>query len=127
MSDDGNVEGSTFEEALADLEGIVAELDRGQPTLEESLAYFEKGVALLRRCRRQLDGAEARLMELIEIDAQGVAHLRPLAHASSLSEEAARAKSDDSTSSVEEPSRPKRSPSARTSRPAAQDDDKTLF
>ena len=41
----------TFEQALADLETIIHDLEEGKIGLEESLARYERGVALLRHCR----------------------------------------------------------------------------
>ena len=54
----------TFEQALAELEGIVHELEDGQIGLEESLARYEKGVGLLKRCYGQLRQAEQRILLL---------------------------------------------------------------
>lgn len=70
----------SFEEAIAALEAIVAQLERGQTTLEESLAGFERGVALLRRCRQALEAAELRIRELVEIDENGNVRLRSFEH-----------------------------------------------
>jgi len=77
MSTEGN---PSFEGALAELTQIVQTLERGQPTLEESLARFERGVELLRLCRKQLDSAECRVKELVEIDEHGHAKLREFDH-----------------------------------------------
>jgi exodeoxyribonuclease VII small subunit len=54
----------TFEEAMRDLERIVHELESGELPLEQSLALYERGVALIRWCGAQLDRAEARLQQL---------------------------------------------------------------
>jgi len=54
-----------FEDALAELEGIVTELERGDIPLEETVARFERGVALSRRCEDRLNEAEARLAVLL--------------------------------------------------------------
>lgn len=54
----------TFEQALAELQRIVAELESGDGNLEASLARYETGVALVRRCNDLLDQAELRLREL---------------------------------------------------------------
>lgn len=59
-------ESLTFEEALARLEWIVAELERGEVELERALALFEEGVALARRCAARLQEAEQRIQLLIE-------------------------------------------------------------
>ena len=51
----------TFEEAVAQLEQIVAAIESGQIGLEESLAKYEQGMALVKRCRGILDRAEKRI------------------------------------------------------------------
>ena len=58
----------TFESALAELEKIMRELEDGQIGLEESLAHYEKGVTLLRKCYGQLQKAEQRIMLLKGVD-----------------------------------------------------------
>ena len=60
----------TFEKALADLEGIVAKLEKGEISLNESLALFEKGVKLARFLRGELDKAE-RKVEILLKDEKG--------------------------------------------------------
>jgi exodeoxyribonuclease VII small subunit len=54
-----------FGEALAELEGIVASLEGGQLDLEESLARYERGVALLRACRTKLADAQQKVTMLM--------------------------------------------------------------
>ncbi len=71
---------SNFEEALAELAKIVQLLERGQPTLDESLSEFERGVKLLQFCRTQLESADRRILELVDIDDQGRATLKPFVH-----------------------------------------------
>ncbi|HKJ83349.1 MAG TPA: exodeoxyribonuclease VII small subunit [Mariprofundaceae bacterium] len=56
----------SFEEALARLTELVEKLESGQLPLEESVAAFEEGVKLSRRCESLLDGAEQRLQVLGE-------------------------------------------------------------
>src|SRR5262245_34833883 len=70
----------TFEQALAELERIVRELEDGKIGLEESLARYEHGVGLLRRCYGQLRQAEQRIVELTGIDGDGKGLTRPFAH-----------------------------------------------
>ena len=60
----------SFEKALAELEGIVQRLERGDVPLEESVAIYERGEALKRRCEELLRQAEARV-EKITLDASG--------------------------------------------------------
>ncbi len=55
-----------FEQALAELESIVAVLERGEMTLEESLAAFERGIGLVRLCQQALNQAEQRVRILTE-------------------------------------------------------------
>ncbi len=57
---------SRFEGALTELEGIVAKMERGDLPLEESLALFERGVALGKECRGALETAELRVRTLLE-------------------------------------------------------------
>ncbi len=64
MSDDLNA--LSFEEALTELDNIVARLEAGDLTLEESLALFERGQKLATRCNKQLDEASLRVEQLSE-------------------------------------------------------------
>lgn len=59
-----------FEKALSELEQIVQRLERGDVPLEESVAIYERGEALKRRCEELLKQAEARV-EKITLDASG--------------------------------------------------------
>jgi exodeoxyribonuclease VII small subunit len=60
----------TFEKALAELEQIVAKLEKGGISLNESLALFEKGVKMSRFLRGELDKAE-RKVEILLKDEKG--------------------------------------------------------
>jgi exodeoxyribonuclease VII small subunit len=51
----------SYEEARDELVRVVNELEQGSSTLEESLALWERGEALARRCEEWLIGAKARL------------------------------------------------------------------
>lgn len=55
----------TFEQAMGRLEEIVNRLERGEAPLEESLSLFEEGTALLKKCSRQLDQAEQKVVKLL--------------------------------------------------------------
>jgi exodeoxyribonuclease VII small subunit len=57
-----------FEKALVELEEIVAKLEKGGPSLNESLSLFEKGVKLARFLRGELDKAEKKTEILLEDD-----------------------------------------------------------
>lgn len=54
----------TYEEAYAELERIVATLETGQQTLDESLRLFERGQALLKHCAALLDHANLQVRQL---------------------------------------------------------------
>ncbi len=58
----------TFEEAMAKLDQIVAEIASGKVGLEDSLTMYEKGMELVNRCREILDGAEKRIEMLTARD-----------------------------------------------------------
>lgn len=54
----------TFEENMARLEAIVAQLEKGDATLGDSLALFEEGAKLVNQCRKELDAAEQKVVKL---------------------------------------------------------------
>lgn len=60
----------TFEQALSELEDHVRRLDSGELALDSSLEVFESGVKLVRECQELLDGAEQRITELTEDEAE---------------------------------------------------------
>ncbi|MBL6744072.1 MAG: exodeoxyribonuclease VII small subunit, partial [Candidatus Poseidonia sp.] len=57
-------EQQTYDEAVQRLEAIVTQLERGGKNLDETLAMFEEGTTLLKRCQQELSEAEGRLAEL---------------------------------------------------------------
>lgn len=60
----------TFEEALKELESIVARLEQGQVDLEDSIALYERGQALKAHCESKLKAAESRLEKIVQGAAQ---------------------------------------------------------
>jgi exodeoxyribonuclease VII small subunit len=56
----------TFENALKELEDIVAKLEQGETSLEEALELFEKGIKLSRICSERLEQAEKKIRILTE-------------------------------------------------------------
>jgi exodeoxyribonuclease VII small subunit len=60
-----------FEKALAELEGIVKQLEAGNLALEKSLALFERGVQLARACKEKLAEAELKVSQLVK-DKEGL-------------------------------------------------------
>ncbi len=61
----------TFEEALGQLEEVVAKLEDDSVGLEEALKLFERGVKLAKRCRTQLESVEKRVEQLLAEAAEG--------------------------------------------------------
>jgi exodeoxyribonuclease VII small subunit len=60
----------SFERAIEELESIVKRLEEGKVPLEESIAIYERGESLKRRCEELLRQAEARV-DKITTDANG--------------------------------------------------------
>ena len=54
----------TYEQALAELESIVAALENEQRSLDESMALYERGQALIKRCAKILEKAELKVKKL---------------------------------------------------------------
>ncbi|MBU4225044.1 MAG: exodeoxyribonuclease VII small subunit [Chloroflexi bacterium] len=54
----------TYEQAFAELEGILSALETEQRPLEEAMALFERGQALVKRCAELLDKAEIKVRQL---------------------------------------------------------------
>ena len=54
----------SFEEAMHRLEEIVSLLEKGDASLEESVALFEEGTKLSAACAKQLDSAEQKVWKL---------------------------------------------------------------
>jgi len=56
----------TFEQVYAKLEESVGKLEQGGLTLEQSIALYEEGMTLARRCQEMLDAAELKITKLKE-------------------------------------------------------------
>ena len=54
----------TFEQSLNRIDEIVSALERGDATLDESLALFEEGTLLIKNCNEMLDNAEQKVTML---------------------------------------------------------------
>ena len=61
-------EKKTFESSVAELEKIVAQLEGGDVTLDESLTLFERGIKLSKSCQKMLDEAEKKVSILMTND-----------------------------------------------------------
>ena len=61
---------TNFEQTLEQLNQIVEKMESGGLSLEESLKYFEQGVALTRQCQQALQQAEQKVQILLEKNTQ---------------------------------------------------------
>lgn len=68
--DNADVKKMPFERAIDELESIVKRLEEGKVPLEESVAIYERGEMLKKRCEELLRQAEARV-EKITLDSDG--------------------------------------------------------
>jgi exodeoxyribonuclease VII small subunit len=59
------IENLSFEEAFAELEELVQQLEAGDLTLGQAMALFERGMALATQCNVQLDAAELKVQQLV--------------------------------------------------------------
>jgi exodeoxyribonuclease VII small subunit len=66
-----------FEVALEELELVVEQLESGELSLEDSLAAFEKGVALVKYCNQKLTEVEKKIEVLVK-DKEGKLQLKAL-------------------------------------------------
>ena len=62
----------TFEEAMKELEGLVKRMESGEPTLDESIGLFQRGVELSKLCADKLDEIEKRIVQLVEAKDGGI-------------------------------------------------------
>lgn len=67
----------TFEEALAELDTIVEQMESKQLPLDQIVEKYKRGATLIRQCRAQIDKAEADIKKLED------GELKPLDHDSS--------------------------------------------
>lgn len=72
-TDAADVEALSFEQARDELVRVVAELEQGAPTLEQSLELWTRGEALAAQCEKWLLGARQRLQAARAGDADGPA------------------------------------------------------
>jgi exodeoxyribonuclease VII small subunit len=60
-----DIESLSFEQALAELEGIVAKLESGQAPLEQSIQMYERGALLKAHCEKRLGAARLRVEKIV--------------------------------------------------------------
>ncbi len=61
---DKSVAEMSFEDAMAALEGVVNQLDSGDVPLDQSIALYERGAELKKRCEAKLREAEEKVAKI---------------------------------------------------------------
>ena len=74
---DTPVEEMSFEDAMRELEKVVSDLERGDVPLEQSIALYERGAQLKKRCQTKLKEAEEKVA-LITQEGDGNLGLKPV-------------------------------------------------
>jgi len=69
---------ASFEDQLAELESVIARLERGELTLDENVSLFERGVQLSNACKAQLSDAERRIQALVDPTENGQVRVEDL-------------------------------------------------
>jgi exodeoxyribonuclease VII small subunit len=59
-----DIERMSFEDALAELRGIVERLEQGETKLDDAIQAYERGARLKAHCERKLKEAEARIEQI---------------------------------------------------------------
>jgi len=60
-----------FEKALNELEGLVEKMEKGELSLEQALADFQRGIELSRSCQETLKAAEQKVQILVDQSDKG--------------------------------------------------------
>ena len=60
-----DIKAMSFEAALAELESIVGQLERGDVELEKSIAIYERGAALRSHCEQRLKDAQLKVDRIV--------------------------------------------------------------
>jgi exodeoxyribonuclease VII small subunit len=108
-----------FEDALAQIEKIVADLERGEPALSAALGKYEMGVKLLRQCYQLLEEAEHSVALLTGTDDEGNPLTTPFDATATLAREHA---ASTSPGSLEPKPKPLDRTAASRTRAASRDD-----
>ena len=58
----------SFEDAYAQLQGVVSKMEQGAATLDQALKLYEQGIALSQHCELLLEDAELRVRQLHEAE-----------------------------------------------------------
>jgi exodeoxyribonuclease VII small subunit len=54
----------SFEQAIKELTGIVGKIEQGEITLQDSIQQYERGMMLIKHCRKILQEAEKRIEKI---------------------------------------------------------------
>jgi exodeoxyribonuclease VII small subunit len=54
----------TYEELITELKGIVARIEEGEASLDESIALYEQGMTIIKQCEQLLNEAEVKITTL---------------------------------------------------------------
>ncbi len=73
-----DISAMSFEQALAALESIVQQLERGDVPLDQSITLYERGEALRGACQQRLDAAQARIERIVTAADGRATGTRPL-------------------------------------------------
>lgn len=76
MAKNTAMEALSFEDALGELEKIVGDLESGKAPLEESIDFYERGIALKNHCEKKLKEAQSKI-EKITIAPNGAVKTEP--------------------------------------------------
>ena len=76
MTEPADIASLSFEQALAELETIVQELESGQAPLERSIEMYERGARLKAHCESRLEAARLKV-EKIVVGPQGAERAEP--------------------------------------------------
>jgi exodeoxyribonuclease VII small subunit len=66
----GDVSKLTFEQSIKELTGIVGKIEQGEIALADSIQQYEKGMALIKHCRKILQEAEKRIERIAKEEGQ---------------------------------------------------------
>jgi exodeoxyribonuclease VII small subunit len=80
MSTTSDVETLSYEQALAELDLLIAQLERGDVNLNDAINAYQRGAQLAQRCAALLDSTEAAVTQLV-VGAQGTVEERPFSAA----------------------------------------------
>lgn len=72
-----NISKLSFEQAINELTDIVSKIEQGQISLADSINQYERGMALIRHCRKILQEAEKRIEKISTEENLGTSNQNP--------------------------------------------------